>query len=381
MPCYTCAITNYMPTLLGLTLDLAAAKPIYLQLVDGIADLIARGAVHPGDALPSVRELALEVSVNQNTVQRAYGLLRDKGLIDGRAGQGTRVSLAVQLGKLHDVRDAELRLMVARLIAETVARGYTLAEVEAAFTVQRANWQTKKIARTSLVRQWIGLGSHDLCLEVVLAHCQQANPGLGFEFAAVGSMAGLIALGRGDAHFATAHLWDPDTDDYNLPFIRQLMPGNHMVLLTLAHRIQGFMLAHGNPRKIFAIGDLSKRGVRFINRPIGTGTRVMFDHLLDQAGLQPRHVVGYAVEADTVPDVAQAITQHDADVGMGTAAAARASGLDFVPLRNERYEIILPRASELLVPVLDVIQSQSFKEAARALGGYDLTHSGTVRLS
>ena len=109
-------------------LDLAAAKPIYQQLVDGLGDLVARGALHPGDGLPSVRELAGELSINQNTVHRAYGVLRANGLIEGRGGQGTRVSNALQLAKLRDLREAELRLLVAKLFSETVARGYTLAE-------------------------------------------------------------------------------------------------------------------------------------------------------------------------------------------------------------------------------------------------------------
>ncbi len=349
--------------------------------MSGVGDLIARGALHSGDVLPSVRALAVELGINQNTVHRAYQLLREGGLIDGRSGQGTRIAHLGLPGKQRDIRAAELRVIVARMIGETLTRGYTLAEVEASFTAQRANWQRESGLYKSSIRQWIGFGSHDLCLELALAQCQQLNGNLGIEFAAVGSMAGLIALGRGEAHFAAAHLYDPRTNDYNLSFVRQVLPGQAMVLLTMASRSQGLILAAANPKRLHALTDLARRGVRFINRPIGSGARGLIDQLMAANGMQARQLTGYADEAVTTSEAIHQLLIGQVDVAIGAESHARARGLDFVPLRLDRFELVMPRASEFLVPMLDVIQSARFKQAAAALGGYDLGQCGSVRVA
>lgn len=354
-------------------------QPLYKQIALVIRDKIARGDLQPGDALPTVRDLARQLSINPNTVVRAYNILSGDGVIEAHSRQGTRVTGAASRELMQASRQAELRLMASRFIGESLARGFTPAEVEAAFLSQGSAWQDKYKARAGQSAQWIGLGSHDLCLEVLLSQCQHTFPGLSFSFGAVGSVAGLIALSRGEAHFATSHMLDPQTGDYNQSFVKGLMPNRQMALITLAFRAQGFIVAKGNPRGIHSAQDLAQRRVRFINRQVGAGTRALLDHLLAEAGVNGAEIRGYASEARTHFGVTAAIQEGRADVGMGIEAAARAAGLDFVPVTHERYELVLPADSALRDNVQRVVKTPAFTQAIRALGGYDLSETGRVR--
>lgn len=366
--------------MLKLNLSQADPQPLYKQIALAIRDQIARGDLRPGDNLPTVRELAHQLTINPNTVVRAYNLLGADGVLEAHSRQGTRVTGAASQELMQASRQAELRLMASRFIGESLARGFTPAEVEAAFLSQRSAWQDKYKARAGgQGMQWIGLGSHDLCLEVLLTQCQQTFPGISFSFGAVGSMAGLIALSRGEAHFATSHLLDPKTGDYNLRFVQELMPNREITLITLAFRAQGFIVAKGNPRGIHTVRDLARRGARFINRQVGAGTRALLDHLLAEENMDSRELRGYANEARTHFGVTAAIQEGKADAGMGIEAAARAAGLDFVPIAHERFELVLPANSPLRDHVHRVVKTPAFVQAVGALGGYDLSETGRVR--
>ena len=368
---------------LSIQFDPQQTTPVYAQIAQTIRDRIARGELLAGALLPTVRELAQQLKVNQNTVNHAYSLLRREGLLVARSRQGTRVA-DIGVGEhLRDARDAELRLLAARYIGEAIGRGFALAEVEAAFMGQRARWQEQRTPLAHAAPRTgaaiLGLGSHDLCLEVLLAQFQQQYETPRLSFAPIGSLAGLMALARGEAHFATAHLFDPPSADYNLPFVRRLLSGKPCALLTLAQRAQGLLVAKGNPKKIRALRDLTRRGVRFINRQRGSGTRVLCDEMLRQARLAHKTIQGYAREAQTHLAVAAAIAARQADVGLGIQAAARVYELDFVPLAHERFELVLPR-NDALIPLLQATMARpEFKQAVVALGGYDLSECGKVR--
>ena len=150
----------------------------------------------------------------------------------------------------------------------------------------------------------LGLGSNDLCLELLITHFQQHQPGHGISFASVGSLAGLLALARGEVHFAAAHLYDPDADDYNAPMLRELAPGRAFDLITLVPPHPGSSVPRGNPRKLYAIKDLAGPGIRLINRQRGAGTRLLLDQMLQRAGLDGSTLAGYDREAPTHTGVA-----------------------------------------------------------------------------
>lgn len=360
-------------------LDPRQTTPLYEQIAQSIRDQIARGELAPGDTLPTVRDLARQLDVNQNTIVRAYNVLRRERLIEGHASRGTRVSERVRGEYLQEDRAAELRLLISRAISDGVARGFSLAEIEAAFVGQRARWNEEQREALEHTQNVPGLGSHDLSLELLLSRFHQVHPETRLNFTAVGSLAGLEALARGQARFAAAHLYDPASDDYNAPFVRRLAPGREWALVTLAERAQGLIVARGNPKKIGSVRDLTRRGMRFVNRQQGSGTRVLFDELLKRARVPHRAVHGYATEETTHLGVAAAIAGGAADAGLGIQAAARSFDLDFIPLTQERFEIVLPRGDTLIKQVRQVIAMPDFQQVVQSLGGYDLKQAGQIR--
>jgi putative molybdopterin biosynthesis protein len=195
----------------------------------------------------------------------------------------------------------------------------------------------------------------------------------------VGSLGGLMALAQGGAEIAGAHLWDEAADTYNVSFVRRLLPGRRVALLTLAYRSLGLITPPGNPHELQGLADLARPDVRLVNRQSGSGTRVWLDAQLRGLGISPESVPGYDREELTHLAVARAVEQGEATVGLGIHAAASAYGLGFVPLTEERYDLVLPEAV-WEVPeaqaLIDVVRSPRFKEAVVALGGYDTSQTG-----
>lgn len=223
----------------------------------------------------------------------------------------------------------------------------------------------------------IAVGSDDLVLELLARFLADAHSEIRFSTNPVGSLAGLIALREGRAHLAGIHLLDVDSGQYNVPFVKHLMPEEPVVLVNLAQREQGLMLASGNPKNLRGLSDLTRKGVRLINRQRGAGTRLLLHHRLRAARIDPCAISGYEHEAPTHNAVAAAIAAHTADVGPGIRAVAETWGLDFIPLGQERYDLAIRRPifdSTRLRPLLEVLHAPSFRRQAAALSGYDLSH-------
>ena len=228
-------------------------------------------------------------------------------------------------------------------------------------------------------RTIVATGSHDLVLDLAASALRAADPGIALASSNVGSLAGLAALRDGLCHVAGSHLLDPETGDYTLPWIERLMPDHDLAVVRLTHREQGLIVAPGNPLALEGIGDLTRPGLRYVNRQRGAGTRVLLDHLLAAERIQPDEVGGYAREEHTHLAVAAAVAAGRADCGLGVLAAARAFGLDFVPVTKEPYDLVLDRSSlesELLAPLWDLLASDGFRAQVDALGGYDTTEMG-----
>ncbi|MCY4530585.1 MAG: molybdopterin biosynthesis protein [Chloroflexi bacterium] len=227
----------------------------------------------------------------------------------------------------------------------------------------------------------VAIGSHDVTLDLIASELRRVDPRLTFASTNVGSLGGLLALQRGEAHLAGTHLLDEETGEYNDSFVRRYVPNEDIVLITLVHRVQGLIVSPGNPVSIESLDDLTRGDIRFVNRQRGSGTRVLFDYLLRQGGITPDDVSGYEREEYTHLAVAAAVAGGVADVGAGVLSAARALEMDFVPLSTERYDLAIPKQhyeSDLLEPLLTLIRSDDFRRQVDALGGYDTKSTGLV---
>lgn len=232
-----------------------------------------------------------------------------------------------------------------------------------------------------LDRTILCIGSHDLTLDLLAQYLVEYDRR--FVSANAGSQGGLLALKKAQAHIAGSHLFDPVTGEYNVSYIRQYLPGVPVKVVALALREQGLIVPRGNPKQIRSLGDLARPGIAFVNRQRGAGTRVLLDFHLASLKIPAESVRGYNDEEYTHLGVAAAVASNRADCGLGIAAAAQALELEFVPLFQERYDLVMPLEhgrSRLLAPLFRVMARQDFRDAVKGLKGYDVSVMGTVIL-
>ncbi len=238
--------------------------------------------------------------------------------------------------------------------------------------------RTKKEIENTIV----SIGSHDNTLDILANILKKRYPKFSLSSAHVGSMGGLIALKKGEAHIAPTHLLDEETGQYNTPFIKRLLPDKKIVLLNLVHRQQGLIVPRGNPKNIKGFNDLLREDITFINRQRGAGTRLLLDKHLKELGISPSDIKGYEKEEYTHMAVASAVLTGVADTGLGILSAANALGLDFIPVAKERYDLAIPEEfieTEMIQALLKIIkEDEEFRKSVLALGGYDISDMGRV---
>jgi len=279
-----------------------------------------------------------------------------------------------------------------RLVAVPLARGAglisSLTKAQGLVRIPANTEGVKKGARVSatllcdpgeLAATLIHVGSHDNILDLLASFLMRHDPAYRLASSHVGSMGGLAALADGSALFAGSHLFDLESGDYNFPFLDKYLSGVPLAVINLAVRQQGLILAKGNPKKIAGVGDLGRVGIRFVNRQRGAGTRILFDWSLTRAGITPERVTGYDFEEFTHMAVAVNVQSGAADCGMGIFAAAKALGLDFIPVARERYDLVIPEAyldDPRVRAMLEIIADPAFTSRVNALGGYETSLSG-----
>ncbi len=236
------------------------------------------------------------------------------------------------------------------------------------------------VPEAELDQTLVVVGSHDNIVDVLGNELMGLPRPVRVSSSHVGSMGGLTALKNRSALMAGTHLFDEGSGDFNFPFFRKYLPGLDVSCVNLAIRHQGLIVAKGNPLGIGGVQDLARPDVRFINRQRGAGTRILLDHHLKQAGIDPRQVQGYDKEEFTHMAVAVNVLTGTASCGLGIYAAARALDLDFVPLARERYDLaFLPELSDWKTEtVLELIRSEAFKARIAALGGYETPLPGRI---
>ncbi len=290
-----------------------------------------------------------------------------------------------QLGERMGIHPAKVRYHLKQLedaglvtmSSTNVVRGFVEKYYQASARAYQIN-----LAILPLLEQQTALmitGSHDLALDLLTQSLRQQVKATALYTLPVGSMDGLIALRQGIGQVAGVHLFDPDSGEYNLPYARHLFPDQPFHLVTLAHRQQGLIIAPGNPKSLQGLNNLTQSNVRFVNRKRGSGTRLWLDRQLESEQIPPDQINGYHWEVNTHMQVAEAVVEKRADAGLGLEAAARRLGLGFIPLFEERYDLVILEEAyqdKLLAPALDFLQTADFRQAVAGLGGYNTQQMG-----
>lgn len=225
------------------------------------------------------------------------------------------------------------------------------------------------------------VGSHDLTLDILATEIRKVAGGLFLSSSHVGSMGGLMAIQKGEAHAAGTHLLDPKTGEYNIPYIEKIFKDQELILINLLYRDQGFILPKGNPKSVQQVEDIVKQNLLMINRQKGAGTRVLFDHLLRTKGIDPGVIRGYTREEFSHLGVAASVKSGSADVGIGIKSAALVYNLDFVSIGEERYDLLMDKNFYTSLKgqiLLDIIQSAGFQKQVENLGGYSTRDAGKI---
>lgn len=226
------------------------------------------------------------------------------------------------------------------------------------------------------------IGSHDNTLDILANTIKKNYPKFSLSSAHVGSMGGLIALKRGEAHIAGTHLLDEQSGEYNIPFIKRLLSDKKIVLVNLVYRQQGLIVKKNNPKNIKGFEDLIRDDIVFINRQRGSGTRLLLDKHLKELRINPYMIKGYDIEEYTHMAVASAVLTGVADTGLAIYSSANALGLDFIPVANERYDLAIPYEfmdTEMVQVILEITRNnEEFRQTVESLGGYDVRDMGKV---
>ncbi|OGP54935.1 MAG: hypothetical protein A2Y65_02635 [Deltaproteobacteria bacterium RBG_13_52_11] len=240
-------------------------------------------------------------------------------------------------------------------------------------------WIDERVQRE---RNILIVGSDDILLARLLAlySREQFPQSLAF-YSSVGSMRGIEALAHKKGQVCCVHLLDVETGEYNLPFLNRHLAPQKYVVVNLCYRRQGLILHKGNPLGIKDLEDVVKKGVRFINRNEGSGTRVLLEYLLGKKGLAEKEIVGFANEVDTHVEVALKVLFGEADVGLGIEYVAHLFPLDFIPLQEERFDLVVPKElwpTQLMKGFLSYVDPLPIQRLIHTLPGYNLKDTGKV---
>lgn len=358
-------------------------RSLYQQITDSIRQQVLEGHLKPGDQLPPIRQLADHWNCTLGTVQHAYQELVKQGIVVSRPGQGTRVVERPQLRDDAMLRKAALVHKAESYLLEAVNTGYTTEEADQALRMAIDRWRVIELAPKPLERKIIRFGgSHDLVIAWMSSHFDQIDPNFSLHLNFSGSLGGLIALAEGRVDMAGSHLWDEESNDYNLAYVKKLLPGRKTAIVTLAERNLGLILPPNNPLNINGLIDLTKPGVVFVNRQAGSGTRVWLDFHLRKLGLDTGKIKGFGNERFTHSEIAREIADSKANAGLGLEAAARGFNLDFIFLSRERYDLIIPKENfdrPGFQRLVSWLQKKSATREIKKLGGYDTALTGKVR--
>lgn len=388
---YTSAVVEKLGRVIVHGVAIKPGKPTILGIVEGPAGE-GRPAARPFIGVPGYpvsASLACELFLRPLMARLLAQPLEPLPTVEASATRRIVSTPGVEEFVRVKVGDVGGRLVVTPLargagaiMSLVKADGYVRVPPDAQ-GVDEGAWVQVHLLRSlhEIRRTIVAIGSHDLALDILSTFLARAYPGLALSSAHVGSMGGIMAMRRGEAHIAGTHLIDEETGEYNVPYVKRLLKAEDYALVNLVHREQGFIVRPDNPKGIKDFADLAREDVVFVNRQRGAGTRVLLDMELAKAGIDPEQVKGYTHEEYTHMGVAASVANGAADVGLGIAGAAKALGLDFIPVGTEQYDLLTTvefLESEMMQKLLTVIRSDEFKQAVLAMGGYNVADTGKV---
>jgi putative molybdopterin biosynthesis protein len=343
----------------------------------------AINAIEAGHYIPSTL-VALRLSMTLGCrVEELFRLAEDRMRVEAEwLGEATASDIGRTRIQLARVGDRLLARPLAGAAAFAAADGLTMP-------VERS--PRRKGARPRVtIDLWVDaeLPEHtvvvlgcDPALALLAAHLTRRYPAFRLIWVHASSLTALRLLGCGEAHAAGTHLWDQEAGEYNVPFVRRELSGRRLVIVTLSEWQEGLIIGRGNPKGISGPADLARADITLVNRESGAGSRNLLDLWLQGAGVSATQVRGYDQEVAGHLEVAEAVAHGLADVGPGIMAAAQARGLDFLPMREERYDLVIPFEflnAPAVQAVLDIVVSRPFQEELETLGGYNSSRAGTV---
>ena len=346
----------------------------------------AVSAIESNLYLPTTAVALRLASVLDCRVEDLFSLVPSEEFIEG--------TLIGQLPQTE--RTQPIRVKVSTVGKRTVVRPVTDLGEQLSFAIPADGYVTETYSKRSgttvrvklsrdreAVQQEISVAGCDPAIFLVGEHLRRHKDQSTVIGWTMGSMAALQALQRGEVHVAGMHLFDPVTGESNLPFLRRSLKGSGYEVVTFATWEEGLLVRQGNPKSIRTAADLAEPMVTLINREEGSGARLLLDQRLRAAGIDPTQVQGYDRIVSSHFDVARAIAERQADVGIGIRSAAQHFDLDFVPLQTARYDLVVPKSHLKSHPTLahlfETLVSRQFRNEIEALGGYDTSETGKVR--
>ncbi|RKD25019.1 hypothetical protein BEP19_04105 [Ammoniphilus oxalaticus] len=309
----------------------------------------------------TTEELAQILKVSKLTV---YDLIKKGELPSYRVGRQMRV----------DARDLEAYIEAAKTVKKIKTVGPSVT------TAAAPTSQPTRQGVPSTARQLI-ISGQDISLDILANHLEKQSGSFRPLRSYVGSLNSLIAMYLGEADIVSTHLFDGDTGEYNVPYVKRILVGHSYTVVNLLSRWAGFYVKQGNPKNIQTWSDLTKANARIVNREKGSGVRILLDEKLRIEGISPDRIKGYDMEETNHVGVATRIANDHADVGIGIEKTAQMVGIDFIPMIEERYDLVILKTAEnqpFIRALLEVIRSDAFQQEINALGGYNLSQTGKI---